>query len=128
MGSRGLGCMGIQGLGVYRGQNGGREHAGARMEGGARTSWVQNGGAGSTGPEWGWEGRLGAAKGARKKVGAQGPGGRLKLRKIVISKHPLGTVWHETILTSHQSGILHSLIFELLTKFKWSIFHNLLNG
>ena len=28
----------------------------------------------------------------------------------VISKHPLGTVWHETTLMSHQSEIIYFLI------------------
>ena len=32
-------------------------------------------------------------------------------QKLVISKHPQGTVSHETTTTSYQSGILHSLIF-----------------
>ena len=39
--------------------------------------------------------------------GQMGVGGQMG----VISKHPPGTVWHETTLTSHQSGILHFLIF-----------------
>ena len=35
----------------------------------------------------------------------------IKLGKLIISKHPLATVWYGTTLTSHQSEILHSLIF-----------------
>ena len=34
----------------------------------------------------------------------------IKLEKLIISNHHPGTVWHETKLMSHQSGILYSLI------------------
>ena len=47
----------------------------------------------------------------RGQMGGRGPDGG------VISKHPLGTVWHETTLMSHQSGILHSLIFYMFKKY-----------
>ena len=45
-----------------------------------------------------------------------GAGGRWGMwgQMRVISKHPLGTVWHEKTLTSHQSGILHPLILLII--------------
>ena len=55
---------------------------------------------GPGGQTWG-----GGRWGARQGVGQM-------VEKIVVSKYPSGTVWHETTLTSHQSGILYSLIFQ----------------
>ena len=51
--------------------------------------------------------------GSRGSGGGGGGRGEQGGRWGVISKYPPGTVWHETTLTSHQRGILHSLIFTL---------------
>ena len=53
---------------------------------------------------------VGARWGSGGSDGGQGADGG-----EVISKHPLGTVWHETTLTSHQSGIIRSLIFSFIS-------------
>ena len=95
---------------------------------GGRGSRGQIGWQGDQGPNWG-DGEQGARLGAGARLGGQGArlegqgeqGARLGdwlgaiLGGGVISKHPPGTVWHETTLTSHKSGILHSLIFTYST-------------
>ena len=60
---------------------------------------------GEPGPEEGTDGQNEEGRGGGARMGGWGPDGGM------ISKHPLGIVWHETTLTSHQSGILHSLSF-----------------
>ena len=48
-------------------------------------------------------------------MGEWGPDGGAGGQMGVINKHPLGTVWHKTILTSLQSGIIRSLIFSFIS-------------
>ena len=43
-------------------------------------------------------------------------------RNQTISKHTHGTVWHQRTLTSHQSEILHSLIFLWSNKREFTTF------
>ena len=69
-------------------------------------------GAGKWGLNGVGEGQMGVGSGVLMGQGADGgrePDGVGQMG--VISKHPLGTAWHETTLMSHRSGILHSLSF-----------------
>ena len=60
-------------------------------------------GSGEQGPDWGQGARLGVS-GSRGQMGTE-CGARLEGRGSG------GTVWYKPTLTSHQSGMLHSLIF-----------------
>ena len=103
-----IGGKGAEGVG---GQIGGR---------GARARL----GAGAAGPDlgeqWGSGGRLGAGEvGLDWAQGWQGP--NWGQGEIVDVGRAWCTVWHETTLMSHQSGILHSLIFLFILVFDYYI-------
>ena len=81
-----------------------RGRQGPDREQGARLGRWGSGGQIEGWGSWGQIGKQGVVR-------MQGPE-----REGVISKYPPGTVWHETTLTSHQSGILHSVIFLFINK------------